>query len=142
MTGGGVPNKWLFLSGQGITSGSTVTLTPPTGTIWKIHWGMISLHTGSTAGTRSLKALLNTPSTYSGAFSGQLVNFTGWQTGTSTSYNALSGNFETYNPSGGSSYNSSTPFIVPPGGTVTVNPTLVSGDSFDYYFIIEQVLTL
>ncbi len=142
MTGGGVPNKWLFLSGNGITSGSNIALTPPTGTIWKIYWSMIALHTGSTAGTRSVSASFLTPSTYSGTYAAIEVMSTGSQTGTSTSYNAISTNFTAGNTTGGSTFSSSTPVVIPLGGNVTVYPTLVSGDSFDYYFVIEQVLTL
>ncbi len=142
MTTSGVPNKWLFLSGQDITSNNVITLTPPPGTVWKIHCVLTGLHTGTTAGTRSIDATINTPSTYTGDYNAEAIVSSGSQTGTSTTYDQQSGNRNTGAPSGGTSYYMSTPFVVPPGGSVSIVPSLVSGDSFLYYLIIEQVLTL
>lgn len=136
------------LSGVITTAGTTYTsLNPPSGYLYSIISATVSLTTGTGTGSRyaDIQGMIMADET--GAV-GQNTNiaYTGTQTTTSTSYEALSNFYVNSNPSGGSSYVFRGPVIIWPTISASTHQVglvfaaeLVSGDSAAYDLLVEVI---
>jgi hypothetical protein len=128
-----------LISAKAQTSGGAIG-SPQNGTKWVVRWAMVLLHTGTGSGTRSVDLYVNRANVYNtsgGITAGPFLAMTGSQTATSAN---IQGTGDVTN-----SQNANT-FVVyqqfPEIYAVDViwsQATLISGDTFDYYIMVEEV---
>lgn len=122
------------LTGSGLTANTV--LNPAVGYKWIMQYVLVTLATSSTAGTRSVVAVV---ANSEGSFFTQLA-YTGAVSGVSTDYHS------TGSPSTG--YNSTdqlhdvyeSNILVSGKLNVTLSGTLISGDTYGYTVIVDEVL--
>jgi hypothetical protein len=128
-----------LISAKGQTSAGAIG-SPQNGTKWVVKWAMVILHTSSTSGTRQAVLYVNRADVFvtsGGITAGPFLATTGSQTATSAN---ISGTGDVV-----SSQNANTSVVYqqfPEIYAVDVIysiVTLVSGDTYDYYVMVEEV---
>ena len=126
-----------FLMGKGITK-NTIIGSPPKGFKWILKWAMITLYTSTTTGSRTtyLNYILVSNSPYSGCF-------TLAQISTSSTQIIVSGIGGVINQIGCGATSLIQYYQYPEifdNGEIFLNPVLQSGDTVDYYIMVEEVV--
>lgn len=130
-----------LLSGVGLST-QPDNLIPHAGYVWRIRSVLLLLYTGATAGTRQVRIVKgNYPQgSPTGIPYGEVLADTSAQTGTGQTYAAGGGyaaqaNFTYYQVY-------SAPIDVGSNGVISLQVTLVSGDTYTYYVEVDEVLSI
>lgn len=126
------PNN-LVLYQKGVSPTAPITLSPPVGFTWRIKILWVFIHAGGTTGTRS--ALWDvSPGTFSGSDGAFQLAGTGSLTGSGGAAMA---------PQGATGLGVTTQNVSPlpllgHGDWLQMSPTLLAGDTLDWYAEIEE----
>lgn len=116
---------------------SDVYLQPPAGKKWLILYAFGVLHTGTGTGNRLLTGAVAVNDFSTSIIDAVRVLNTGTQTGTSTYYQAWGGATNQGSGSGVSYYDD---VSLTSADRLHIEATLISGDTYDYYVRVDEII--